>query len=424
MADITPQADHASTGTHPVGASEGPGGRTPPRDGVPAWLDVMGGWAWRVLVIGLVLIAVWVGVHRVLVVSMSLIVALILSTLCIPVHRWLVRRGLSNGLAAAVVVVGGLVAFIGLLAALAPAFVDQVSDLGPTVVQGWDQFLDWLQDGPLGIDRAQLQDLIDRAQGVLSGGGGGSSVVGGLLSGVATVGQFLTGLVLTIVVLFFMVKDHEELLAWGQRMLPDGRRTTAAALAARGWTALSGYVRGTALIALIDAMGIGIGLAIIGVPLVLPLTVLVFFGGFLPVIGATLSGLVAVLVALAAGGISKALWTLGVVLLVQQAEANLLQPTIMRRTVALHPIVILAALTAGGTLGGVIGAFLAVPIAAVLAALGNELRLRSQAGLLGAGTDAPAKPIGGPKIDDESAMASMRATAAERAKQRRQGKQG
>ena len=138
-------------------------------------------------------------------------------------------------------------------------------------------------------------------------------------------------------------------------------------------------MRGTATIALIDAFGIMIGLLVLRVPLVAPLTLLVFLGGFLPVIGAFIAGLVAVLVALAAAGIVKAALVLGVILLVQQIEGHLLQPIIMRRAVALHPVVILVSLAAGAALAGIVGAFLSVPIAAVVAAAGNELRLRSEA---------------------------------------------
>ncbi len=158
-------------------------------------------------------------------------------------------------------------------------------------------------------------------------------------------------------------------------------------------------MRGTATIALIDALGIGIGLFFLDVPLVLPLMVLVFFGGFLPVVGAFLAGLVAVLVALASGGITTALLTLALILAVQQIEGNFLHPTIMRRAVALHPIVVLTALAAGGALGGIIGAFLAVPVVAVVSAVSNEIRLRLELGLFDDGADAPPYPIGGPDVD-------------------------
>jgi putative heme transporter len=151
-------------------------------------------------------------------------------------------------------------------------------------------------------------------------------------------------------------------------------------------------VRGTAAIALIDAVGIGIGLAIVGVPLVLPISVLVFLGGFIPVIGAFITGLIAVLVALATAepgaALQNSLIVLAIVVGVQQFESNVLQPVIMRRAVSLHPVVVLSVLTAGAALIGILGAFLAVPIAAVIAAVGNELRLRSEAN----GQDPPEDP--------------------------------
>ena len=181
-----------------------------------------------------------------------------------------------------------------------------------------------------------------------------------------------------------------------------------AALAARAWTALSGYVRGTATIALIDALGIGLALLILGVPLVIPLTLLVFLGGFLPVIGASIAGLIAVLVALADGGVVTALLVLGAVVAVQQLEGHILQPVIMRRAVSLHPIVILVALATGSAMLGIVGAFLSVPAAAVLSAVGNELRLRSEAGLLSDDTrgDAPSDPLGGPGVA-EAGLAAL-----------------
>lgn len=167
-------------------------------------------------------------------------------------------------------------------------------------------------------------------------------------------------------------------------------------------------MRGTATIALIDALGIGLALLILGVPLVIPLTLLVFLGGFLPVIGASIAGLIAVLVALADGGVVTALLVLGAVVAVQQLEGHILQPVIMRRAVSLHPIVILVALATGSAMLGIVGAFLSVPAAAVLSAVGNELRLRSEAGLLSDNTrgDAPSDPLGGPGVA-EAGLAAL-----------------
>ncbi len=365
---------------------------------VPSWLVVAALW---VLGLGILASAVLLGLQLVstlLVVTLPLIIAIILTTLCWPLRERLVDSGVPASLAAAIVVFGGLAVLIGIFAAIGPGFVDQIQELGPTLASGRDAVINWLETGPLGLDVGQLDDLVQRAQEAVTSGGSGSGVVGGIVSGVASVGQFLAGLALMLVLLFFLVKDGDVMVAWIGGLLSHRHRPTAAALGSRAWTALSGYVRGTALIALIDALGIGLGLLILGVPLVLPLMLLVFFGGFLPVVGAAVAGLVAVLVALADGGIVTAAFTLGVVLLVQQIEGNLLHPTIMKRAVALHPVVVLTALGAGAALAGIVGAFLSVPVAAVLAAVGNEVRLRSRHGLLatGAAADAPARPLGGP----------------------------
>lgn len=370
----------------------------------PRWLRLITAWTWRLLVMVAALVALLWLMSQLLVVTLPLTVAVVLATLCMPLRHRLVDAGVRPGLAAVIVVIGGLVLLVGLLALLAPSLVDQLQALGPTLSEGWESLLTWLEEGPLGYDRAQLEALVDRVQASLTSGNG-SGVVSGVVSGAATVGQFLAGAALLIVLLFFIVKDGPEIVDWFARSIPERHRNTASALGNRAWSALSGYVRGTALIALIDAVGIGLGLLVIGVPLVIPLTLLVFLGGFLPVIGAFIAGLIAVLVALADGGLITGLLVLAVVLGVQQVEGNLLQPTIMRRAVALHPIVVLSALGAGAAMAGIVGAFLSVPVAAVLAAVGNELRLRSEAGMLGANqaTIAPATPIGGPHAEPSEA---------------------
>lgn len=377
---------------------------------VPAWLDRTAGWTWRLLVVGVGIVVFWEIMGLLLVVTLPLAIAVILATLCMPVKDWLVERNVSHLWATVIVVLGGLAAFIGLFAAIAPSFITQLQELGPTVVQGWQDFLDWANNGPFGLDPQFIDNLVTTIEGAVSGGGGGSSgVVSGVLSGVSTVGQILAGLALTIVLLFFIVKDAPQLITWSGERIPDRHLATATALGRRAWSALSGYVRGTATIALIDALGIGIGLFVLQVPLVLPLMVLVFFGGFLPVVGAFTAGLVAVLVALASGGITTALLTLALILAVQQIEGNFLHPTIMRRAVSLHPIIVLTALAAGGALGGIIGAFLAVPVVAVVSAVSNEIRLRHELGLFDDGVDVPSEPIGGPQVDvppDVAAAAS------------------
>jgi putative heme transporter len=386
---------------HPAPAEGGserpPGTVDPDRVRVPIWLDTLAQVTWRLLVIlagaaGLVFLTT-----RLYLVSLPVVLALILATVAVPPARRLERRGVPRLLAAVVIVVGGTVAFFGGLVALIPAFTRQVTALGPTLLAGFDRVLVWLEASPLAIDRAELEALVTDALGGLTEFSG--TIVSQVGSIAIAVGEILTALTLAIVLLFFFVKDGEQIVGWFIARTPIRLRNDLRAAGARGWGALAGYVRGTAAIALIDAIGVGVGLLVLGVPLVLPLALLVFLGGFIPVIGAFLSGLLAVLVALATGGLPTALIVLAIVVGVQQLEGNVLQPMIMRRAVSLHPVVILGVLTAGTVAVGVIGAFLAVPIAATVAAIGNELRLRSE--LRASGMQPGPSPLGGRGIDPE-----------------------
>lgn len=343
---------------------------------VPSWLSSLTAWTWRILIVIIGVAAILYVLVRLYIVTLPIIVALILSTLCVPLARRLERHRVHRAVAASIVVIGGLGVVSGVIAALTPPFVREVQKLGPTVNQAIDTLLAFLEDN-FGWDRAEVMDTINAGLDTLSEQSG--QLATQVWSGAAIAVQTLTALVLAIVLLFFFVKDGRQIVDWIIARTPEIHEETVRAIGRRSWIALSGFVRGTALIALVDAIGIGVGLAILGVPLVLPIAVLVFLGGFIPVIGAFVTGLLAVLVALATGGFQQALIVLAIVIGVQQLESNILQPIIMRRAVALHPVVILAALTAGATLIGVVGAFLAVPIAAVMAAAGNELRLRHEA---------------------------------------------
>lgn len=374
-----------------VGSAEGVLGqlveeRIPP---VPSSLALVAGWSWRALVVGAAVYFALQILTRLSVVVLPLIIATILATLCVPVAAWLRRRGLPRAAAAGITVVGGITLIVLLLVALAPSFVDQIEQLRPAVEDGIEALLGALDD--FGFDQNRLSELLGQAQDALSGSA--STILSGVATGAGAVISFVTGLALLVVMLFFFVKDADEITGWLVARTPEAHRELVVALGRRAWDALSGYVRGTAAIAAIDATAIGIGLAIIGVPLVLPLSVIVFLGAFLPVVGALLAGLIAVLVALAAGDLGTAVATLVLIIAVQQVEGNVLQPLIMRRAVALHPVVVLTALAIGATLAGIVGAFLSLPVAAVLSAVGNELRLRSEPD--GAAGRPTAEPVTG-----------------------------
>ena len=411
--DIAGPAGLEGAATTPSEATGEPGPADPDADAlvvqrgddqrVPTWLDTSVQYTWRAIVLLAGLTLLIVAMTRLYLVTLPVIIALILSTLCVPPARRLERAGWPKLAAAGLVVVGGVGSFFGLLALLTPAFVAQIQELGPTVAEGFNQLVVWLEEGPIGYDREQLDELMASAMDTVSGAAGAIATQLGTLA-VAVVEVF-TALALALVLLFFFVKDGEQLVAWFLKMSPTAHRDDIRAAGQRGWVALSGFVRGTSLVALIDAVGIGIGLLLLDVPLVLPLSVLVFFGGFVPVIGAFVTGLLAVLVALADQGVQTAAIMALIVLAVQQIESNLLQPTIMKRAVSLHPVVILGVLTAGAVMIGIVGAFLAVPVTAVLAAVGNELRLRHE--LRGQGHHLGPTPAGGPGVDPETLKAKF-----------------
>lgn len=358
----------------------------PPR--VVPWVDTLAQYAWRGLVIIVAIAAViWTAAFLYLV-TIPIILAVVLATFCVPLARRLESSGFPPAAAAATVVVGGVGLLAGALAAMAPSFVRQARDLRPTIEEGIDELFVWLEEGPVGLSRSDIDEFVanlgERTDGI-------EEMATSL---VIAVGSIVAALVLTIVLLFFLVKDGPQIVDWIVRRCPTQHRDALCAVGARTWRSLGGFMRGTATVALIDAVGIAIGLLVLQVPLVLPLAFLVFLGGFIPVVGALVTGLLAVLVAWAAGGFGTALATLAVVIAVQQVESNVLQPVIMKKVVSLHPIVILAGITAGAIIAGIIGAFLAVPMAAMVAAAGNELRLRHEARL--AGVELGPTPIGGP----------------------------
>ena len=306
-------------------------------------------------------------------VFVPLLLAVLLAAVVTPLVNRLEQWGINRLAAASLVFLAALGGIIGVFAAIVPLFIEQARDLGPTLRTGWESVSKWLEEGPLEWDRERIDELI------LPVTSGEIIPIARIASGA---GEVLAGALLTAVLSFFFVKDGPEISDWILRRTPYRYRASVGAAGGRMWRSFGGFMRGTAVVALVDAVGIAIGLWVIGVPLVLPLALLVFIGGFVPVIGAAITGLLAVLVALAWGGLGPAVATLAVVVVVQQVESNVLQPMVMRRSVSLHPVVVLAVLTAGATTVGIVGALLAVPVTAAVVAAGNEIRIRSENGTL------------------------------------------
>ncbi|MDP9453252.1 MAG: AI-2E family transporter [Actinomycetota bacterium] len=342
---------------------------------------------WRVLVVAAGVVVAVVALARLRILVLPVIIALLLSTVLVPPVRVLQRVGVPRLVGTWVLLLGSLGALGGLAYLVAPSVADEFADLGPTVSEGVERVETWLVDGPLGLSREQIDrystQIAEQARA------SGSRIASGVLAGAILAGEVVAGLLLTLVLVFFFVKDGDRICRFGLDQVRPQHHELVKALGRRVWAAGGGYVRGTALVALADAVIIGVGLLLIGVPLVLPLMLLVFFGAFFPLIGAVLAGTVAVLVALVSGGGGDALLTLGVVVVVQQVEGDVLAPLVLGRAVRLHPIVILVALTGGAVVGGLIGAFLSVPLAAVGVAVGSELKARA---IIGPSSPAAAPP--------------------------------
>ncbi|MET0843060.1 MAG: AI-2E family transporter [Mycetocola sp.] len=295
-------------------------------------------------------------------VVIPLLIALIVAAAASPVILWL-RRFMSDLLAAWVTLLGGTIVFGGIITMIVFAVRDQWDELAKSAVKGLDQLLTWLQEGPLPIDEQQIEDARDATIEFLTSSQFGT----GALAGVSAAANFVTGLLLAVVILFFFLKDGDTIWNFFLKPLRGERLARGKRIGHTGVRVLGGYVRGTAFIALVDAVFIGAVLFVLGVPLALPLTVIIFLSSFVPIVGATVASILAALVALVGteNGPFTALMVIIAAIVVNQLEGNFLQPTVMAQSLKLHPLVILVALTAGTILGGITGAVLSVPIAAV-----------------------------------------------------------
>lgn len=335
-------------------------------------LRVASEYSWRILVVLVAAGALLYLIARLRIVVLPIIAALFITALLSPLVERLRRRGWKPLLATWVVLLIAIILFAGFTAAVAYPTSREIDDLGASVKQGTERVLKWAAEGPLDLSENEIQDYVDQASARIRENQG--SIVSGVLTGAILIGEVIAGLLLTLVLTFFFLKDGPLIVAWFERMVPRRNRGHARELARRAWATIGAYLRGTAIVAFVDAVLIAILLLILGVPLVVPLALLTFIGGFFPLIGATLAGIVAALVALVTEGTFDALVVGAGILAIQQIEGDVLQPIIMGRAVRLHPIAILLALTVGGVLAGVVGAFLGVPIAAIASSAGNYLR--------------------------------------------------
>ncbi|MEJ3655781.1 AI-2E family transporter [Actinomycetes bacterium KLBMP 9759] len=336
----------------------------PPASPIPTWLRVSSEVCARLLVIatGLALLIYLVVLLRVVVIPVA--IAILLSALLVPAVLWLTARRVPRGAATALVLVGGLAVLGGLLSFVVNTFISGFPDLRLQLQASVLSIQALLTGPPFNLPSDWMLNIPAQLSAAVTANR--DALTSGALTTAATVGEVAAGVLLTIFSLIFFLYDGPRIWRFLLRAVPGQRRNRVDVAGRRAFAALVGYVRATVLVAIVDAVGIGLGLLIVGVPLVIPLAALVFLGAFVPTIGAVLTGAIAVLIALVANGPIAALIVLGVVIGVQQLEGHVLQPLLLGRAVRLHALAVVLAVAAGVVVAGIVGALLAVPLLAVL----------------------------------------------------------
>ncbi|MGY1682714.1 AI-2E family transporter [Geodermatophilus sp. SYSU D01176] len=351
-------------------AARGPGA---PEDDVPRGLQVAAAWSWRLIVVLAGLYLLLRAAAYVAVVVVPVMVALLLAALLQPGAAVLVRRGWPRALAALTMLVVGLGTVSGIVTLVVQQVTTGFGDLADQVGQGVEQVRD-LVVRTFPVTRRQLEDAVEQLQQTLVANE--DVLASGALTTAVTVGEVATGVLLALFTLFFFLKDGRSIWLWLVGLSPRDSRAYLDEAARRSWRTLISYVRATAAVAMVDAVGIGIGLAVLGVPLVIPLAALVFLGAFIPIIGSFLAGTVAVLVALVSQGPVTALIALAIVIAVMQLEGHVLQPLLLGRAVRVHPLAVVLAIAAGLLVAGIFGALIAVPTVACANVAGTYLSRR------------------------------------------------
>lgn len=340
---------------------------------VPWGLDLAAAWGWRFLVIAAAgFTIVWVLAYFA-VITLPLIIALLITALAAPLIRAFKTIGVPPAASAGLVVVGGIAMVGGLLTFVGNQVAKGASDLADQVVSGLEEIRTWLRDGPLNASDSQINSWIEQAQETITSRSKDGEILSQVTEFGTALGHVLAGFFIVLFSTYFFLADGDRIWAWVVRMFPRAAREKVDSSGRIAWISLTQFVRATVMVALADAIGIMIVAAILGLPLVLPIGVLVFLGAFVPMVGATVAGTVAILVALVDQGPLAALLMLGGVILVQQIEGHILQPFLMGRFVSVHPLGVIVAIGCGVLVAGIAGALIAVPLVAVANAVVQHL---------------------------------------------------
>ncbi|KWZ74869.1 MAG: AI-2E family transporter [Winkia neuii] len=366
-------------------------------------LRVAAAWSWRLLLVGFAAACVLWLLSQLTVVVIPLLVALLLTVLLEPIVRLFPSTSAWRTVGTVVALLVGLGLVGGLLYLASSQIVDNIGPLAAKARGGLDDAVDWISNGPLKLDQHQIEEYVRKLQGEIGSflQSNSSRIASGALAVTSSITNIVTSALMVLFCVFFFLKDGRKIWQFFVRCMPEGARNPANEAAIRGWVTISSYAKAQMEVAAIDAVGIGASAAILGVPLALPIAVLVFLGAFIPIVGAIATGAIAVLVALVDQGITVALIMLAAILVVQQVESNLLQPLLMSNAVSLHPLAVLLAVAAGGFTMGIAGAMFAVPLMAFINTV--VMYLHGYDSFLRLAYD-PKRPGGAPgTLDDEIA---------------------
>ncbi|BDT93542.1 hypothetical protein IFM12275_35180 [Nocardia sputorum] len=321
-------------------------------------------WGWRLLVLFALAIAVTAIVQKLATVVIPLAIALLAAALLAPLVDWMQRLGVPRAVGVFVALVGSIGVVAGIMTFVVEQFVAGVPQLSNKFTDSIHQIQDWLINGRLHLSNEQIRNVGDAVVKAIQSNQ--DSLTSGALTTATVIGELLTGTFLTLFILIFFLYGGDQIWDFVTRIVPTDHRERVRTAGRLGFGTLVGFVRATVVVAAVDAIGIGAGLAILGVPLALPLASLVFIGAFIPIIGAFLAGFIAVFIALVTKGLVTALIVLGIIIAVMQLEGHVLQPLLLGRAVSIHPLAVVLAITAGVVLGGIAGGLLAVPFVAVM----------------------------------------------------------
>ena len=340
---------------------------------VPWGLDLAAAWSWRLIVIVVAGLGLLWTMRYFAVITLPLAISLLFAALAVPVVTALRRIGLPRGPSAGIVMVLGIGTVALLLTFVGQQVAQGASDLADSVVTGLDQVRDWLRSGPLAVSESQLDGYIKEIQGAVTDSTGTDGVVTRVTEVGTAVGHVVAGFFIVLFSTYFFLADGGRIWSWIVRLAPRAARERVDASGRVAWVSLTQFVRATVLVAMADAIGIMAVAWFLDVPFVVAIGVLVFLGAFVPMIGATIAGSVAILVALVDQGPLTALFMLIGVIVVQQIEGHILQPFLMGRFVSLHPLGVIVAIGCGVLVAGIAGALIAVPLAAAANAVAQHL---------------------------------------------------